>query len=114
MKRKLTISELNNRPFIRIIGKYLEKFEFSAGDEIQIDLSQNKIIITNMNKPKYYLTDLGQDLILESQDGQIEMVLDRYGVWKQERNEKAEVVETSSNLEYLKNKYGVKEVISIK
>jgi hypothetical protein len=50
LKHYLTISSLNDKPFIRIIGKYLRKFGFETGDKIQLEIKHNKIIITNMTE----------------------------------------------------------------
>lgn len=53
MRRKLTISKLKNKPFIRIYAKYLRRFGFNEGDVIDVRLSECRIEIRKMksNKP---------------------------------------------------------------
>lgn len=61
--------------------------------------------------PLYVITDIGDSFTMHDQLTGESMTLPRYGVWT--TGDQAEVVETSNDLESLKEKYNVNEVITI-
>ncbi|MCK9227607.1 MAG: hypothetical protein M0P30_07430 [Syntrophorhabdaceae bacterium] len=55
-----------------------------------------------------FITDLGETMECRKEDGAVEIIVPRYGVWVYDAGKgKPQVVEASDDLEYLKTKYGV-------
>jgi hypothetical protein len=46
-----TWNRFTPQPMIRIAGKYLKKFNFNIGDQIEIDVSTDKIEIRRVTVP---------------------------------------------------------------
>lgn len=60
-----------------------------------------------------FITDFGEPL-QATLDGEPSFIVERYGVWVWDaRKGKHQVEETSSDLEFLQNKYGPCEVVSL-
>ena len=63
---------------------------------------------------KYVITDFGQAIeLLDTNTGDPAETIPRYGVWKTRGNVMEEVIETSDDLEYLKEKYNVTKVVDM-
>jgi len=62
----------------------------------------------------YWITDMGESLTIRNESGAKVGVLDRYAVWADSPRDKAEVVETSNDFQYLSEKYNVDVIIPIK
>lgn len=55
-----------------------------------------------------FITDLGETMECRKEDGAVEIIVPRYGVWAYDAGKgKPQVVEASDDLGYLKGKYGV-------
>lgn len=63
---------------------------------------------------KYIIMDFGYNPELtNSQTGET-ITLERYGVWACNGNVVTDIIEVSNNVEYLKNKYEVNDVVLLK
>ncbi len=63
---------------------------------------------------RVFISDLGEDKIVDTKEA-ASILMGRYAVWKPiPRTNRHQVVEISSDLEFLQKKYGAKDVLEIK
>ena len=63
-----TVSSLNNKPFIRLTGKWLEKNGFNKGDKIRLFYDDDILVLTKINDKELLENEKNQKILsLEKQ-----------------------------------------------
>ena len=72
------------------------------------------ISIVEGQSNSYFITDMGESQpAVDIKTGKVLFMLPRYGVWGEKGRGKSETIETSDDLDYLRNKYKTDRIVKI-